>query len=140
MQLIKSRALSTGSISLQSARRYTEDHEWISVSNGVGTVGITDYAQKALGDVVYVEVPEVGTQLAAQDTLGAVESVKAASDIYSPVAGTVVESNKELVNEPTLVNLDPYKAGWLCKIKLSSENDVDSLLDENAYTKFCESQ
>ncbi|KAL2915529.1 glycine cleavage system H-protein subunit [Polyrhizophydium stewartii] len=118
-----------------ATRRYTADHEWVAVSNGVGTVGISDYAQKALGDVVFVEVPEVGTQLQRKDTLSAVESVKAASDVYAPIAGEVVEVNTDLADEPSLINSSPYEKGWIAKIKIEDESQLEALMDEAAYQK-----
>ncbi|RKO92187.1 glycine cleavage system H protein [Blyttiomyces helicus] len=115
------------------ARKYTADHEWVVVDGDIGTVGITDYAQKALGDVVYVEVPAVGTSLAKKDQLGAVESVKAASDIYAPVSGEVIEANDVLANEPSLINSSPLEKGWIAKIKLSNPEELKTLLDDQAY-------
>ena len=128
---VLTRPMSTGAV-----KRYTKDHEWISVSGGIGTFGITDYAQKALGDVVYIELPEVGAEIAAHDQIGAVESVKAASDMYAPVSGTIVEVNGGLEQEPSLVNLQPYTGGWIAKIRLANEaEELDVLMDEAAYAK-----
>ncbi|KAJ3300378.1 hypothetical protein HK104_001341 [Borealophlyctis nickersoniae] len=119
-----------------ATRKYTPEHEWVSVDgNGIGTVGITEYAQKALGDVVYVELPEAGAKVAKKDQIGAVESVKAASDIYSPVSGEVVETNSALESEPSLINSSTYEKGWIAKIKISNPEELDALLDEKAYAE-----
>jgi len=104
----------------------------------VGTVGITDYAQKALGDVVFVELPTVATVVAQNDQLGAVESVKAASDIYAPVSGEVIERNDDLAKRPGDINRSPYKDGWLCKLKLTDLAEVEGLMDDVAYKKYIE--
>ncbi|KAK9723380.1 glycine cleavage system H-protein subunit [Basidiobolus ranarum] len=119
-------------------KKYTEDHEWVSVTDGVGTVGVTDYAQKALGDVVFVDIPETGAVVEANAQIGAVESVKAASDIYSPLAGEIVESNGALDSNPGLINTSPEDEGWLCKIKLADVAELDGLMDEDAYKTHCE--
>jgi glycine cleavage system H protein len=113
--------------------RYADTHEWIRLQGEVGTVGITDHAQTELTDIVYVEVPAVGAKLDQKQTAAVVESVKAASDIYSPVGGEVVEVNKELEGNPALVNSDPYGAGWLFKLKLSNKDELEGLKDANAY-------
>ncbi|CDH50821.1 glycine dehydrogenase [Lichtheimia corymbifera JMRC:FSU:9682] len=120
-----------------ATKRYTDDHEWISVEDGVGTIGITDYAQKALGDVVFVESPVVGNKVETKQQIGAVESVKAASDIYSPVEGEIVNVNEALENEPSLINTSPEEEGWLAKIKLSNPEQIESLMDEKAYAEHC---
>ena len=112
---------------------YSRDHEWASASNGVVRVGITDYAQDALGDVVFVDLPKVGAVVAQSATLGEVESTKSVSEIYAPVAGTVVAVNDALVASPELVNSDPYGAGWLCEISTADSVDFDALLDAEAY-------
>lgn len=117
--------------------KYTKDHEWISVSDGVGVVGITDFAQNAMGDVVYVELPEVGQTVAAAEDFIVVESVKGANDVFSPVSGTVIEVNEELDESPELLNEDAY-ANWLVKMELSDESELDGLLDAAAYTKLVE--
>ncbi|MBW0519881.1 hypothetical protein O181_059596 [Austropuccinia psidii MF-1] len=118
-----------------STKRYTKDHEWVSVDSqtNIGTIGITDYAQKSLGDVVFVELPEVSTVVASGELMGAVESVKAASDIFAPVSGTVTEVNTKLTDQAGLLNKSPEDEGWLAKIKLSSIKEVDDLLSEEAY-------
>jgi glycine cleavage system H protein len=113
--------------------KYTEDHEWIKVENGIGTVGITDHAQEQLGDVVFVELPEIGQTVAKGDQSGVVESVKAASEIYAPVAGEIVEVNAALVDAPQTVNGDPTGAGWFYRIRLSDPAELDGLMDEAAY-------
>ncbi len=118
--------------------KYSAEHEWVSTPvNGVVTIGITDFAQSELGDVVYVDLPEVGNTYAAGDSIGAVESVKAASDVYTPVSGEVVEVNEELGNDPAVVNRDAFVAGWLCKIRLSAPDELGGLMDAAAYTDFC---
>ena len=113
--------------------KYTEDHEWVKVDGDIAIVGITEHAQDALGDVVFVELPEVGKTLAQKDVAGVVESVKAAADVYMPVSGEVVEVNQALADEPSLANSDPMGAGWFFKVKLSSPNEITALLDEAAY-------
>lgn len=116
--------------------RYTKEHEWIRLEGGVGIVGITDYAQNALGDVVYVEVPEAGKALKAGGEAGVIESVKAASEIYSPVTGEVVEGNAALEADPALVNASPQGDGWIFKVKLANPGDVDALMTEADYKAF----
>lgn len=118
------------------SRYFTEDHEWIDVDGDVGTVGISDYAQGALGDIVFVDVPEEGRALNKGDEAAVVESVKAASDVYAPVSGTVVEGNAQLADEPALVNSDPEGEGWFFKITLSDASELDGLMDETAYAAF----
>lgn len=120
------------------ATYYTEDHEWISVNGDTGTVGITKYAADQLGDVVYVELPDVGNALNKGDDFAVVESVKAASDVYAPVAGTVAEANDALTDAPETVNEDPEGKGWFIKIRLASAGQVEGLMDKAAYDKFCE--
>lgn len=116
--------------------KYTEDHEWINVEGDVAIVGITHHAQDALGDVVFVDLPEVGKSFAQKDVAGVVESVKAAADVYMPVTGEIVEVNEDLRNDPALANSDPLGKGWFFKVKLSQPAEVDALLDETAYNKF----
>lgn len=113
--------------------RYSSDHEWVSIDGGRARLGITDYAQDALGDVVYVQVPSVGTTVAAGDTLSEVESTKSVSDIYAPVSGTIVAVNDALGNGPDVLNTDPYGAGWICEIEMSDPAEADGLLDAAAY-------
>ena len=119
---------------------FTSSHEWISVQDGVGTVGISDFAQKALGDVVYVELPEVGDNFDAEESFGCVESVKAASDIYLPVAGEVVEVNDGLGDSPNLVNESPTSDGWFVKVKLDDPAELENLMNEDSYAEFIESE
>jgi glycine cleavage system H protein len=118
------------------SRYFTEDHEWVDVDGDTGTVGISDYAQGQLGDIVFVDVPEAGKQLAKGDEAAVVESVKAASDVYSPVSGTVTEGNAALADDPSLVNSDPEAAGWFFKITLSDPAELETLMDEAAYADF----
>ncbi|MDN5352152.1 MAG: glycine cleavage system protein [Clostridiales bacterium] len=118
---------------------YTKDHEWIKVDGTIGYVGITDFAQHALGDIVYVEFPEVDDTLEANDTFGTIESVKAASDLMLPVGGTVVEVNEALEDDPGLVNSDPYE-NWIIKIEISDPEELKTLLDAKAYEAFCEEE
>ena len=118
--------------------KYTKDHEWIEVKGATGTIGITDYAQHELGDVVFVELPAVGTKLAAGKTFSSVESVKAVSEIYAPVDGEVVESNAALQNKPETINSDPHGAGWLVKIKMAKPAAVNDLMDAAAYEAYIE--
>ena len=113
--------------------RYAASHEWIKVEDGVGTVGITDHAQSELSDVVYVDLPKVGVKVVAGATVAVIESVKAASDIYSPVSGEIIETNADLVKKPELVNQDSYGAAWLYKIKLSSPDELSALKDAAGY-------
>jgi glycine cleavage system H protein len=119
--------------------RYSTDHEWIRLEDGKARIGITDYAQDALGDVVFVQVPEVGSTVAAGDTFGEVESTKSVSEIYAPLAGTVVEVNPELETSPELVNSDPYAAGWIAVIEPSDASEAGTLLDAAAYRELTES-
>src|SRR6266404_4972081 len=116
--------------------RYTKDHEWIKVSGETGTVGITDYAQHELGDVVFVELPAVGKQVATGKIFGTIESVKAVSEIFAPVSGDVIETNAALATTPELLNSDPHGAAWLIKIKLSNLTEVSGLMDAAAYQAF----
>jgi len=116
-------------------KRYTNDHEWVEfdTTTGHGTVSITDYAQKSLGDVVFVELPTVGAEFGKGDLIGAVESVKAASDIYAPLSGKVLEVNQRLNDEPGLLNKSPEGEGWLCKIHVTKPNEIEELLDDIQY-------
>lgn len=118
------------------SRYFTEDHEWIEVDGDIGTVGISDYAQSQLGDIVFVEVPDEGRQIAKGDEAAVVESVKAASDVYSPVSGSVLEGNAALADEPALVNSDPEGEGWFFKVTLSDPSELEELMDETAYEAF----
>lgn len=116
--------------------RYSKDHEWIQVSGGIGTIGITDYAQHSLGDVVFVELPKTGTAVKAGDVLGTVESVKAVSEIFSPVSGEVTDVNSDLSTAPEKINQDPHKSAWLVKIKLADAGETSKLMDAKAYTEY----
>jgi len=116
--------------------KYTNEHEWIRVEGDVGTIGITNYAQEQLGDVVFVDVPQIGRKVAKGEPVAVVESVKAASDIFAPVSGEIVEANKALADSPGDVNAEPMGKGWFFKIKLSSKAELDGLMDENAYDAF----
>ena len=118
--------------------KYTEDHEWLKLDADIATVGITVHAQDALGDVVFVELPEVGATFAQKDTAGVVESVKAAADVYMPVSGEVTEVNEALRSDPSLANSDPLGAGWFFKVKLSDQSQLDALMDETSYSAFSE--
>lgn len=117
--------------------RYADSHEWVKLEGDIATVGITDYAQHALGNIVYVDMPEVGDEVTQGEDFGAVESVKAASDLISPVSGEVVEINEALEDSPELVNEDAF-ANWIMKVKVSDPSELDSLLDAAAYAKICE--
>jgi glycine cleavage system H protein len=112
---------------------YSSDHEWVALSGNRARIGITDYAQEALGDVVYVQVPTVGATVAAGDSFSEVESTKSVSDIYAPVSGTVVTVNDTLAGGPEALNSDPYGAGWICEIEMSNSDEVDTLLDAAGY-------
>lgn len=113
--------------------RYTKEHEWIKVQGDTGTVGITDYAQHELGDVVFVDLPKVGARLRAGQSFGSIESVKAVSEIYSPISGEVVEINAELANAPEKINQDPQGSAWLIKLKVADRKELDALMDEAGY-------
>ena len=116
--------------------RYTKEHEWIKLDGAIGTIGITDYAQHELGDVVFVELPKNGAKIAAGQAFGTVESVKAVSEIYAPVSGEVIETNAALGDAPEKINQDPHGAAWLIKIKLANPSEVNSLLDAAAYQAY----
>lgn len=120
------------------SRYFTQDHEWIEVDGETGTVGISDYAQSQLGDIVFVEVPDEGKSLSKGDDAAVVESVKAASDVYAPVSGTVIEGNAALADDSSLVNSDPEGEGWFFKITLADASELDQLMDEQAYATFVE--
>nr|XP_006122743.1 glycine cleavage system H protein, mitochondrial [Pelodiscus sinensis] len=121
------------------ARKFTDKHEWISVENGIGTVGISNFAQEALGDVVYCSLPEIGTKLNKQDEFGALESVKAASELYSPLTGEVTEINTALADNPGLVNKSCYEDGWLIKMTVDNPSELNELMNEDAYEKYIKS-
>jgi len=120
--------------------KYTEEHEWVMVEDDVVTVGITDFAQDQLGDVVFVELPAVGTMVEAGKPFGVVESVKAVSDVYSPVSGEVVEVNEELPDSPETINTSPYEDGWMIKVKLADTAELGGLMDADAYQGFVEEE
>ena len=120
--------------------RYAKSHEYVHVEGGIGTIGITDYAQKELGDVVFVELPQVGTELEAADELGSIESVKAVSELFSPVSGQVVEVNEALAENPALVNTDPWGDGWMVRIRLSDPTEVDELMTAEEYDEYLEKE
>ena len=120
--------------------KYTKDHEWVRVEGDVGTVGVSDHAQHQLGDVVFVELPDVGRQLAQGKEAAVVESVKAASDVFAPVSGEVIEVNVDLENDPSLVNAGAETTGWFFKLRLSNPAELDGLMDEAAYKAFVEGQ
>jgi len=119
--------------------RYTKDHEWVRVEGDLATVGISDHAQEQLGDVVFVELPEIGRQVAKGDAMAVVESVKAASDVYAPISGEVVEVNEALNDDPSLVNSGAESGGWFCKLKLGDRAELEALMDAAAYREFVES-
>ncbi|MEI7852056.1 MAG: glycine cleavage system protein GcvH [Kiritimatiellales bacterium] len=116
---------------------YAKTHEWLKIDETIATVGITDFAQNQLSDITFVELPDVGREVEAGDEVAVVESVKAASDIYSPVAGTIVEVNVNLEDSPDMINASPYDAGWLFKIELRKEEDVDNLMSAEEYAEIC---
>ena len=120
--------------------RYAKSHEYVHVEGDTGTVGITDYAQKELGDVVFVELPTVGTQLDAGDELGSIESVKAVSELFAPVTGEVVEVNELLRDKPELVNTDPYGDGWMIKVRIGDQSEYDELMDASEYEDYIQTE
>ncbi|XP_009761418.1 glycine cleavage system H protein 2, mitochondrial [Nicotiana tabacum] len=120
--------------------KYADSHEWVKVDGSSATIGITDHAQDHLGDVVYVELPEVGASVTQSGSFGAVESVKATSDINSPVSGKVVEVNEKLNDTPGLVNESPYQDGWIIKVEINNNDELKSLMDHDQYSKFCEEE
>ena len=119
---------------------YSKDHEWIRVEGDIGTIGITDHAQDSLGDVVYVELPKAGESFAAHESFGSVESVKAVSEIFTPVGGSVTEVNESLQDEPEKVNTDPYGEGWMIRVRMSNPGEVDSLLNAAEYEDFTKAE
>lgn len=122
---------------LMNDRKYADSHEWVKVDGDIATVGISDYAQHALGNIVYVDMPEVGDEVEKGEDFGAVESVKAASDLISPISGEVVEINEKLEDEPGLLNEDAFE-NWIMKVKMSDPSEYDALLDAEQYAKICE--
>ena len=119
---------------------YSKDHEWVRVQDGVAIIGITDYAQNSLGDVVYVELPKKGEEFATNEPFGSVESVKAVSEVFTPVAGTIAEINEQLNDTPEKVNSDPYGEGWMVKLKMANPGEVDSLLTAAEYEDFTKAE
>lgn len=117
---------------------YAENHEWIAVDGDEATIGITSYAQEELGDIVFVELPELDEEFEQFDPFGVVESVKAVSDLYIPAGGQVIEVNEELLEQPELINEEPYEGGWIIKIKLTDQDDLESLMDHEEYSQFIE--
>jgi glycine cleavage system H protein len=120
--------------------RYAKSHEYAHVEGDVATVGITDYAQKELGDVVFVELPQVGTELDQNDDLGSIESVKAVSELFVPVGGEVIEVNDKLRDHPELVNTDPYGDGWMVRIRMTDQSELDELMSPEEYDEYCEKE
>jgi glycine cleavage system H protein len=120
--------------------KYSEEHEWLLESNGIATIGITDFAVDSLGDIVFVELPQKGTQINQFSTFGEVESVKAASEIYTPISGEIIEINENLETEPELLNNSPYENGWLIKVKMSDPTEIEKLMDSKAYEQFVNSE
>ncbi|HLM24976.1 MAG TPA: glycine cleavage system protein GcvH [Pyrinomonadaceae bacterium] len=119
---------------------YSKDHEWVRVEGGEAIIGITDYAQNSLGDVVYVELPKAGDEFVANESFGSVESVKAVSEVFTPVAGAVTQINESLADEPEIVNSDPYGQGWMIRVKMSHPGEVDSLLTAAEYEDFTKAE
>jgi len=136
---LRPRFLSTQS-TLLSGRKYTDKHEWVVMDGGIGSIGITNYAQEALGDIVYAQLPEVGAEFEQMEECGALESVKAASELFSPVSGTVTEINSAVEDNPGLINSNPYDEGYLFKMELSKPEELDDLMDESAYENFLKEQ
>jgi|TARA_B110001452_G_scaffold136286_1_gene113261 glycine cleavage system H protein len=122
-------------MSTPTTLKYTKDHEWISIENGIATVGITQFAQGELGDIVYVEVETLDEKLEISEVFGTVEAVKTVSDLFMPLSGTIIEFNESLEDEPEMVNEDPYGKGWMIKIQLDNEAQISELLDEDAYNQ-----
>lgn len=117
---------------------YTKDHEWIKIQGNTGIIGITEYAQKQLGDIVYIELPEIGDRFEAGDPIGSIESVKAVSEVFCPVSGEIKEVNEKVATEPDLVNSDAHGAGWLVKIKVEDKSELDDLMDSDEYQEYIE--
>jgi len=124
--------------SLPEDRLYSDTHEWILIDDGVGTVGITDYAQDKLGDIVYVELPQEGVEVSRGDKVGEIESVKTVAEIFSPVSGKIIEVNKALEDKPEIINEDPYNDGWIYKIELTNKEETNTLLDSAKYKELIE--
>ncbi|KAM7259567.1 hypothetical protein ACFE04_015308 [Oxalis oulophora] len=137
---LKISVFNRGFASVVKDLKYCDSHEWVKVDGNSATVGITDHAQDHLGDVVYVELPEVGASVTQGEGFGAVESVKATSDVNSPVTGTVIEVNEVLSDSPGLVNSSPYEKGWIMKVELNNNGELNNLMDADKYSKFCEEE
>ncbi len=120
--------------------KYAKSHEYIHVEGNTGTIGITDYAQKELGDVVFVELPQVGSQIEANEEMGSIESVKAVSELFAPISGEVVEVNENLRDKPELVNTDPYGDGWMLRVKVSDASELEALMDAEEYDEYVETE
>lgn len=118
--------------------KYYKEHEWVKVENSIATIGITDYAQDALGDIVYLDLPDVGEEVMAGDTVGEIESVKSTADLHTPVSGKVIEINQNAIDNPEIINEQPYGDGWLFKIDLSDPDEINSLMDAKAYDEYIE--
>lgn len=127
-------------VEIKPDRRYTKSHEWVKIDGDTITMGVSDFAQSELGDITYLELPEPGDSVSKSEPLGVIESVKAASDIYSPVSGEIVEANDQVIDAPESVNSSPYDDAWLVKIKVSDTSELDELMDSAAYEKFVEAE
>ncbi|MYA97278.1 MAG: glycine cleavage system protein GcvH [Nitrospinae bacterium] len=125
---------------LPSGLKYSREHEWVRVEGNIAVIGITDFAQSELGDVVYVELPEVGTEVEANNTFGVVESVKAVSDLFAPVSGVVLEANTTLEDQPELVNSEPYEDGWMIRVEMKDESELNDLLEADSYRAYIEEE
>lgn len=125
---------------LPSGLKYSREHEWVRVEGNIAVIGITDFAQSELGDVVYVELPEGGTEVEANNTFGVVESVKAVSDLFAPVSGVVVEANTTLEDHPELVNSEPYEDGWMIRVEMKDESELNDLLEADSYRAYVEEE
>ena len=125
---------------LPSGLKYSREHEWVRVEGNIAVIGITDFAQSELGDVVYVELPEVGTEVEANNTFGVVESVKAVSDLFAPVTGVVIEANTTLEDQPELVNSEPYEDGWMIRVEMKDESELNDLLEADSYRAYTEEE
>ncbi|MCE2451863.1 MAG: glycine cleavage system protein GcvH [Nitrospinae bacterium] len=125
---------------LPSGLKYSREHEWVRVEGNFAVIGITDFAQSELGDVVYVELPEVGTEVEANNTFGVVESVKAVSDLFAPVSGVVVEANMTLEDQPELVNSEPYEDGWMIRVEMKDDSELSDLLEADSYRAYTEEE
>ena len=121
------------SVNVPSELKYTKEHEWVKVEGNIATIGITDFAQSELGDIVFVELPDVGSAVAQMKSFGTIEAVKAVSDMFSPVTGKVTEVNQTLDSDPMIINREPYEAGWIIKVELSKTSEIEQLLDDSSY-------